>query len=139
MQYTPDEILDLCVEHLPLANNLTDLNNIRMAGRFAWEQKEMGGLEYVQFAYRNNTPIVPPGHCGHPLELVKRGFIDGEGWPKEKTIENRIKLFRWFEGKHWYAKIDGEIDVVDKRGNQKWNTSEQAMKEAKEFIDKLGK
>lgn len=70
------------MDMIPHAKNVTDVNNIRIAARLRWEQKEMGGLEHVQFAYRNSTPIVPVGHCCHPFELVKRGYIDGSGWPK---------------------------------------------------------
>jgi hypothetical protein len=63
VKLSPDEVMDLCMEHLPLAQTMQDVVNIRIAGRFAWQEKEMGGIEHVQFAYRNNTPIVPPGHC----------------------------------------------------------------------------
>lgn len=132
MKYTPDEIMEMCMEHVPYAKTFQDMVNLRMAGRLAWEEKEMGGIEHVMFARRNDTPIVPIGHCGHPLELVKRGFVDGHGW-KVKTMEERIKLFKWPDGNHWYATIDG-MDVVDERQNQKWNTPEKAMTESKKFI-----
>lgn len=131
MKHTPDEIMNLCMVALPNARTLTDHCNIRIAGRFAWQEKEMGGIEHVQFAYRNDTPIVPPGHCGHPLELVKRGFIDGKGWPDRK--EDRIKLFKWPDGSHWYATIDG-IDVQDEDGNVKWNTQQAALQAAKKKL-----
>lgn len=64
----------------------TNAMNLRLAARFIWEQEEMGGLEHVQFAYRNGTSIVPIGHECHPLKLVERGFIDGKGWP-DKPFE----------------------------------------------------
>lgn len=131
-----DDILTMCAERLPSATNMKDHCNIRMAARFAWERKEMGGAEHVQFAYRNRTPIVPVGHCCHPIELVKRGFIDGIGWPSHR--EGRIKLFKWPDGCHWYASIDGN-DVQDENGNVKWNTQEQAMNAAKRKLAKIEK
>jgi len=131
MKLSPDEVMDLCMEHLPLAQTMQDVVNIRIAGRFAWQEKEMGGIEHVQFAYRNNTPIVPPGHCGHPLELVKRGFIDGQGWPKEKTFHDRVKLFKWPDGNHWYVTLDDNDVQVD--GECKWNSQTEAMSAAEKF------
>ena len=59
-----------------------NINSVRIAASLKWQQEEMGGIEHVQFSYRNGTPIVPPDHCAHPINLVRRGFIDGQGWPK---------------------------------------------------------
>lgn len=101
-----------------------------------WEREEMGGLEHVQFAYRNGTPIVPIGHCGHPLELVKRGYIDGKGWPKEVETPN-IKLSKWPDGNHWYAYVDGQ-EVIE-NGNHKWNTPDEAEKAALRYLAKKTK
>jgi hypothetical protein len=108
-----------------------NLCSLRMAASLMWQQEEMGGLEHVQFAYRNNTPIVPPGHCGHPLELVKRGFIDGRGWP-EKSDKPKIHLHKWPDGNHWYPSVDGVAVIED--GRSKWNTAQQAEDAAKRFI-----
>jgi hypothetical protein len=103
---------------------------LRMAASLKWQQEEMGGVEHAQFAYRNDTPIVPPTHECHPINLVKRGFIDGEGWPKKDNKPN-IKLFRWPDGKHWYASIDGKD--VSENGRVKWNTAQQAEDAALRF------
>lgn len=113
---------------------VTPLNiiNLRIAARLKWEEEEMGGLEHVQFAYRNGTPIVPPNHCGHPTQLVKRGFIDNVGWPKDKKDEPKINLSRWPNGKHWYATVNG-MDVKEDNGQRKWNTPEAAERAAKKF------
>lgn len=111
---------------------MQNICNLRMAARLKWEQEEMGGLEHVQFASRNDTPIVPPGHCAHPLELVKRGFVDGVGWTKQ--TEPVIKLFKWPDGNHWYVSIDGE--PVIENGIAKWNTPQQAESAAKRAIEK---
>lgn len=105
--------------------------NLRHAARLKWEQEEMGGIEHVQFAYRNNTPIVPPGHCGHPIELVKRGYIDGKGWPTEGE-KPKIDLFKWPDGNHWYASVDG-VEVVE-NGCNKWNTAQDAEDAAKRAL-----
>lgn len=77
------EFMDLCAEKILSAKSKKDILNIRLAARLKWEEYEMGGIDNVQFAYRNNSPIVPPGHCGHPIELVRRGFVDGKGWPEK--------------------------------------------------------
>ena len=117
----------------PQLATLQNLTNVRIAARLKWEQEEMGGIEHVQFAYRNGTPIVPIGHCGHPLELVKRGFVDGVGWPDNAHKPN-IKLSRWPDGNHWYAFVDG--DEVTEGSEQKWNTPEEAEAAAKRFIQR---
>lgn len=112
----------------------TNILNLRIAARLKWEQEEMGGIEHVQFAVRNNTPIVPPGHCAHPVELVKRGYIDGIGWPQEAG-KTDIKLSKWSDGNHWYAYVNGE-EVIE-NGAQKWNTPEEAESAAKRFADRM--
>lgn len=136
--HTPDEILALCMEHLPCAKNMQDFTNIRIAGRLAWEQKEMGGIEHVQFSHRNNTPIVPLGHCCHPVELVKRGYIDGHGWPKDgaKPAIRRVEYFKWPDGFHWYATLDGKEITSGKI--VKFNSQQQAEDAAKEHIERNG-
>lgn len=131
MEY--NALMSLCWENLPFAKDNVDVLNIRMAARLAWEQKELGGLEHWQFAYRNNTPIVPVGHCCHPIELVKRGFVDGKGWPKVQCELDKVKYFKWLDGNHWYASYEGK-DIVHK-GLVKWNSQQQAEKNAKEWLE----
>lgn len=46
---------------------------------------------------------------------------------------NDVKFLMWSGGKHWYAKI-GKVDIVDKFGNQKWDTKEEAERAAIEYI-----
>ncbi len=41
---------------------------------------------------------------------------------------------RHYGGNHWYAKL-GKQDIVDKDGNMKWNTKEEAQTAAKWFIE----
>lgn len=137
MSLSPDEVIDLCWRNLPRATNLRDQTNVRIAARLAWEEKELGGIEHVQFAYRNGTPIVPPGDCCHPVELVKRGYIDGQGWPaKPKDTLGRVNYFKWPDGAHWYASIDG-VDITDGR-KVKFDSQPEAERAAKRFIEAQG-
>ena len=53
-----------------------------------------------------------------------------------KNIED-VRYIKWEGGSHWYAKI-GNIDIVDSKGNQKWNTKAEAEKVAKEFVKYYG-
>lgn len=48
------------------------------------------------------------------------------------TIDD-IKFIQWENGTHWYAKL-GSIDIVDKKGNQKWNSRSEAEKVASEWL-----
>lgn len=121
------DIFFQCPEMVTMQN----VCNLRIAARLKWEQEEMGGLEYVQFAYRNNTPIVPIEHECHPIELMKRGYVDGVGWPEEK-IKPNIKISKWFEGNHFYAFVDGNTVTIN--GEHKWNTAQQAEDAAHEYI-----
>lgn len=108
----------------------TNFLNLQLAARLKWEQEEMGGLEHVQFAHRNGTPIVPPGHCGHPTDLVKRGFVDGVGWTKKP--EPKVNIFKYFEGNHYYVTVDG-VDVIE-NGRVKFNTPKEAEEAAKRYL-----
>lgn len=85
---TSSEILDHGLSMFiaqPRLVTRTNIMNLRVAASLAWQQEEMGGIEHFRFALRNGTPVVPPGHCCHPVELVKRGYVDGKGWPKQKA------------------------------------------------------
>jgi len=47
-----------------------------------------------------------------------------------------IKIKKWDGGTHYYAKI-GKMDVIDKEGNQKWNTRWEAQQAAEEELNNL--
>ncbi len=47
-----------------------------------------------------------------------------------------IKISKWIGGKHFYCKIDN-IDVVDDKGNVKWNSEEDAEIAGEKFLEKL--
>lgn len=68
-------------------------------------------------------------HIINTIEKDQLTFPD-----EEKPSLEDVKYIVWEGGKHWYAKI-GKIDVVDTKGNQKWNTKPEAEKAAKEFIE----
>lgn len=54
---------------------------------------------------------------------------------EEKPSLDDVRYIMWDGGQHYYAKI-GKLDVVDKDGNQKWNTKEEAIEAAKWYIEK---
>lgn len=47
-----------------------------------------------------------------------------------------INIKQWKGGTHWYATI-GSMNVIDEKGNQKWNSYGEAEKEALKFFKKL--
>ncbi|MGD9697531.1 hypothetical protein [Acinetobacter sp.] len=62
------------------------------------------------------------------------------GWDKivfENDVQvgkdRKIRITRWQDGIHFYAKVDG-VDVVDSSGNQKWNTYGAAYASAQKWI-----
>lgn len=55
-------------------------------------------------------------------------------WPDNKN--EQVRYIRWDGGNHWYAKI-GTADVVDKFGNQKWNTKTEAKMAVEEYLKEL--
>jgi len=55
-------------------------------------------------------------------------------WPDNKT--DQVRYIQWKDGIHWYAKI-GTADVVDKFGNQKWNTKTEAKMAVEEYLKEL--
>lgn len=52
--------------------------------------------------------------------------------------ERDIRITKWPKGTHFYAKI-GNIEVVDEAGNTKWNTEDDAYREAKKYLLKYCK
>ena len=73
-----------------------------------------------------------PYYCAnvHPTyedEVWKKTFE----YPYEYQYDD-CRFIQWPEGRHWYAKC-GNIDIVDKYGNQKWSDKSYAQKIAKEW------
>lgn len=80
--------------------------------------------------------------CKGITEIVDERYSDDMLFPDEKKpTADDIRVMRWENpmnlgggfGKHWYAKV-GHVDVVDAKGRQKWNSKEEAMRAAEEFI-----
>ena len=56
---------------------------------------------------------------------------DSLEYPDEHELSpNDARYIQWSGGTHWYVKI-GVHDVVDKHGNQKWNTKSEAEEATK--------
>jgi len=53
-----------------------------------------------------------------------------------KYVESDIKTLSWRGGAHYYAKV-GNIDVVSRSGDVKWDTHHEAYSEAVKYIEKL--
>lgn len=53
----------------------------------------------------------------------------------ENSYNLKPRIIQWPNGTHYYAKI-GMEDVVDERGNQKWDTREAAENAAKAYLAK---
>lgn len=64
---------------------------------------------------------------------------DEEVWSEELTYPyelnyDDVRFLQWPNGIHWYAKI-GNIDIVDRHGNQKWRDKSWAIEIAKQFCE----
>lgn len=62
----------------------------------------------------------------HKIEIISTG----NSYTKED-----IKIYRWPQGSHWYAKV-AQLDVVI-NGEQKWNTKQMAEENAIKFLELL--
>ena len=69
-------------------------------------------------------------------EIVETKYCDVLTFPDEdKPTIDDVRFITWEGGYHIYAKV-GKLDVVDKRGNQKWNTRQEAEDAARWYIAK---
>jgi len=76
----------------------------------------------------------------NPINMVSYFTISTNGKyeiisEKEIYTEKDIRLMRFPDGHHWYAKISNIDVVVD--GNMKWNSRWVAKKNAKEYLKTL--
>ena len=80
-----------------------------------------------QFGYTSKNPY---------FEIIETYYSDKLEYPdfKKPTLDD-VRFIQWDGGEHWYAKVNKE-DIVDKFGNQKWNSKDEAEKAAKWYIEK---
>lgn len=74
------------------------------------------------------------GYSEEYYEICEQRFSDEFIFPTQHlaTIDD-VHIIQWPGGSHFYAKV-GSVDIVDSRGNQKWNSEEEARKEAAKYI-----
>lgn len=78
------------------------------------------------------------GYFPHSEDVIVNATIEQESYDFP-IFDLTIKVFQWQGGKHFYAKV-GHLDVVDvATGNQKWNTSEEAQRQAEIMAKALTK
>lgn len=72
------------------------------------------------------------------IEVVETIEKDTLLFPDEESLSmDNVRYLKWgeqYNGFHIYAKI-GNLDVVDKNGNQKWSSYEEAHKAAEWFVN----
>ena len=75
------------------------------------------------------------GYFPHSDDLVIHKTLELGGYDFP-DVDRKIKITQWSGGTHFYAKV-GYYDVVDADGNQKWDTHEEAERQAEIFAKKL--
>ncbi len=90
--------------------------------------------KYPDSTYYNNNLVVY-NTKDEPVEIIHSEKLV---FPvKSKPTMEDVKYLKWgeaYNGFHVYAKVNG-MDVVDKDGNQKWNSQKEAENAAKWFIE----
>lgn len=75
-------------------------------------------------------------------EIVEEKEMNELIYPREAQYHlDEVRYMQWdvpgvSKGVHWYAKV-GNFDIVDEKGNQKWDTKEEAMAAAEWFCQEL--
>lgn len=92
-------------------------------------------IKYISLGYK----IIINNNGGYffltdDIEITNKWVVKSIHLPFYTESDIRVKRFR--EGEHYYAKID-YIDVVDKEGCQKWDTFNEAYSAAKEYLKTL--
>lgn len=93
-----------------------------------WKCLETYGTLYIS---PTGAYFYPVGEIAVMDTITKDDFV----FPNSTM---KINITKWPEGKHFYARID-HLDVKDSEGNLKWNTHEEAYKQAVLFREKLQK
>lgn len=84
-------------------------------------------------------------YAGMNVEVFEEIELKEIIYPLEEVYKYEdVRYMKWdipgmkIKGTHWYAKVDN-IDIIDKDGNMKWNTEQEAHLAAKWFIDNYNK
>ncbi len=78
--------------------------------------------------FTDGLPYYPPIEWPeYDEEMWKEELV----FPYEYNFED-VRFIQWPDGRHWYAKL-GNIDIVSKYGEQKWNDKYYAMEVAKKW------
>jgi len=93
---------------------------------------------YIQMFQREGSLLVNKNMGCRPIggrfRILKEDVRDSLVFPE--FTKDDIKVTKWPNGKHWYAKIGNE-DVVNEDGNMKWNTYKRAYAMAEKFLIRL--
>ncbi len=88
-------------------------------------------FEYGKLYLRENGSYMTESDTMNVTDTL---ILDKISWPNYK--EEDIKVYKWANGTHYYARIGG-MDVVDSDGNQKWDTRKEANEKALEELKNL--
>lgn len=112
----------------------------------------LGMLELENEAYRSRIESLKKGQEIYLPEGMKVLILDDRFFEITEEVESEsldyptmknwtmddVRYMQWNmlgnKGTHWYAKV-GKRDVVDKEGNMKWDTRNQAEKAAEWFLE----
>ena len=82
--------------------------------------------------FPKNISILMPNSS---LVVIRTITKDTLVYPDEQHFDlSDVRYINWCGGKHYYAKV-GALDIVDEKGDQKWNTKEEAEAAAKVFVN----
>ena len=112
------------------------LNERKNQGALFLQSKIMGEMMNAQDEYiiKGDKIVVNPFNMVSYFTLPVDAEIEIISKREKYTLDD-IKVSRWPEGCHWYAKV-GLIDVVVD-GECKWNAKWVAQKKAEEFLNNL--
>ncbi len=73
---------------------------------------------------------------GHCVKIIQERIVDNMVFPDEQKYDiNDVVIKRWDNGIHYYAKV-GKYDIIDRLGQVKYNTYEEAYNECLRWLEK---
>lgn len=73
---------------------------------------------------------------GHNIKIIQEKICENLTFPDEQKYDiNDIVIKRWDNGIHFYAKV-GKYDIIDRLGQVKYNTYEEAHCECIKWLEK---